>query len=75
LLLLLIVKHKGFTQVTRSKTMPTPIGQAQALALAAELLKDTQAGKQYVRLVGLTISSFEQEKQQDNDLQLELGVK
>ena len=68
------VKYKDFTQVTRSKTMPTPIGQAQALVLAAELLNHTQAGKRPVRLVGLTISSFEQEKQQDNDLQLRLGI-
>ncbi len=44
------------------------------LALAAELLKHTEAGKQPVRLVGLTISSFEQkERHQDNDLQLGLG--
>ena len=70
------VKYKDFTQVTRSKTMPSPIGQAQALALAAELLQHTQAGKQPVRLVGLTISSFEQEKHpHNNDLQLGLGIR
>lgn len=49
--------------------MPAPIGQTQALALVVELLQHTQAGKQPVRLAGLTISSFEQEKHpQDNDL-------
>jgi len=69
------VKYKDFTQVTRSKTMSTPIGQTQALQLAAQLLKNTDAGKRPVRLVGLTISSFEQEKHQDNDLQLGLGIK
>ena len=69
------VKYNDFTQVTRSKTMPGFIGQDQALALAAELLQHTQAGKRPVRLLGLTMSSLEQENHQDNDLQLELGVR
>jgi len=68
------VKYADFTQVTRSKTLSNPITQAMALTNVPKLLNSTDAGKRPVRLVGLTISGFEQEKHQDNDLQLGLGI-
>jgi DNA polymerase-4 len=68
------VKYTDFTQVTRSKTLAKPITQTMALTCVPKLLGNTDAGKRPVRLVGLTISSFEQVKHQENELQLGLGI-
>jgi len=56
------VKYADFKQVTRSKTESNIISQTQALTLIPKLLADTQAGIKPVRLVGFTMSGFEQKE-------------
>ncbi|MDQ6977245.1 MAG: DNA polymerase IV [Ghiorsea sp.] len=64
------VKYANFKQVTRSKTEINTIHQSQALAIIPQLVADTQAGINPVRLVGFTVSGFE--KKQNLELELKL---
>jgi len=66
------VKYADFTQVTRSKKVGTTIHKQQALNMMPELLQQTNAGVQPVRLVGLTISGFEEKKGVEANNQQEL---
>ncbi|MDQ6980777.1 MAG: DNA polymerase IV, partial [Ghiorsea sp.] len=68
------VKYADFKQVTRSKTEPNIINPTQALTLIPKLLADTQAGFQPVRLVGLTMSGFENQEKKDEKVQLGLNL-
>ena len=54
------VKFHDFRQVTRSRTLPTPISDGESLLrLAEELMAETQAGSVPVRLLGLQVSQFD----------------
>lgn len=68
------VKYADFKQVTRSKTQASPINQQQALTLAEQLLKQTETGIRSVRLVGLTMSGFEQRVEKIKQIKLQLGL-
>lgn len=58
--LTLKVKYAGYQQVTRSRTVPEPLTDRDAiLGLAIELLALTEAGQQKVRLLGLSITNLE----------------
>lgn len=53
------VKYFDFIQVTRSKTLPKPIVNAEGFELLfRELLKTTEAGAKQVRLLGVSLSSL-----------------
>ncbi|MDQ6954293.1 MAG: DNA polymerase IV [Mariprofundaceae bacterium] len=66
------IKYSTFKQVTRSHTQSSPIGKNEALKCIPKLLQTTNAGKQTVRLVGLTVRGFGQEKEPQNNVQLDL---
>jgi DNA polymerase-4 len=68
------VKYKDFTQVTRSKTKALPMTQEQALTCVPQLLKQTEAGKRPVRLVGLTMSRFSIENEAFKQFEAQLGL-
>jgi DNA polymerase IV len=54
------VKYHDFRQVTRSRTLATPVSDGETLLrLAEELMAETQAGSVPVRLLGLQVSQFE----------------
>ncbi len=58
--LTLKVKYENFRQITRSRTVDTPVtGKALMLDLVRELLAQTEAGPRKVRLLGITVSNFE----------------
>ncbi|MBS3963056.1 MAG: DNA polymerase IV [Methylomonas sp.] len=53
------IKYRNFVQVTRGRTLPSPITDATRLhPLLAELLKNTEAGHLPVRLLGVTLSAL-----------------
>lgn len=53
------VRYGDFTTVTRSRTLPWPVaGAAELLREAAALLRQTEAGRRPVRLLGITTSGF-----------------
>lgn len=66
------VKYANFKQITRSKSQSTGITQAEALTYIPKLLKTSNAGKQGVRLVGISISGFIPKDTQHHKLQLDL---
>ena len=75
------VKYANFQQVTRSKTQTNVMTNSAAVkAIIPELLALTEAGKQAVRLVGITMSGFMSEnevqgkKKQTNSEQLKLRL-
>ncbi|WP_031434055.1 DNA polymerase IV [Methylomarinum vadi] len=54
------IKYQNFVQITRSRTLPQPILNAQGIDLVfSELLKDTDIGTKKVRLLGVTLSSLD----------------
>ncbi len=57
--LTLKIKYADFTQITRSKTFPEFITQTFFWEIARELLRDVEHLNLGVRLVGLTLSNFE----------------
>lgn len=64
------VRYGDFTTLTRSHTLPSPTTAASRItALARELLRQTDAGKRSVRLLGVTASSL---VPADEPVQLEL---
>lgn len=71
------VKYHDFEQITRSKTLKTPLQSAVQIAeIACELLRTkTLAGSKPVRLIGVGISGFERNektKAAGDDRQMEL---
>lgn len=71
--LTLKVRYADFTTLTRSRTRAEPFrAAAEMLVVAEELLRSTTAGKQPVRLLGLTVSQFSRELPVDDPLQLAL---
>ncbi|MDT8317482.1 MAG: DNA polymerase IV [bacterium] len=57
------VKYFDFMQVTRSVTVDEPPGTGkEIMRLVNELLKATEAGEKKVRLLGISISGFSDEK-------------
>ncbi len=71
--LTLKVRYADFQTLTRSRTLAEPFCEAtEMLAMAEELLAKTAAGQRSVRLLGLTVSQFNQEIPVADPLQLEL---
>lgn len=68
------VKYDNFQQITRSKTFPHAIKHPQEIyAIAKSLLLNTDAGQRKVRLLGVSISSFLHELD-DQSAQLNLNL-
>jgi DNA polymerase-4 len=71
--LTLKVKYANYQQVTRSRTQAAPIADlADLKQIALELLETTEVAQRHVRLLGVTLSNFEHEKQPDETTQLTL---
>ncbi len=71
--LTLKVRYADFQTLTRSLTLAESFSQAvDMLRIAEGLLSKTAAGRQSVRLLGLTVSQFDQEITAVDPLQLEL---
>lgn len=63
------VRYADFTTLTRSRSFPDPVMSARGIAdVARQLLRQTDAGRRHVRLLGVTASSLER----DVGVQLEL---
>ena len=57
------LKHKDFTNLTRSRSLPTAIASEAELArIGHELLGEVLPLAQPVRLVGLTLSALEEDE-------------
>lgn len=70
------VKYGDYQQVTRSRTLNEPITSIdEILKIAAELINQTEIGVRHVRLLGLTLSGLENEKDDDELVQLTLELK
>nr|WP_232793065.1 hypothetical protein [Caulobacter hibisci] len=69
------IKWADFQQATRSRSLPVPIADAQTLARASlGLIRSVYPLRTGVRLVGVTLSNFEQEiplKSEQLDLSLD----
>lgn len=67
------VKYHDFVQVTRSRTLPQGItGSNKDRELVVELLKNTDAGRRPVRLLGVTLSSFDEKPDRVSTDQIDL---
>ncbi len=63
------IKYSDFTQITRSCTADEPAGDLDAIYKAAEkLLERTEAGVRKVRLIGVSVSNFGEERRQPEGL-------
>ncbi|MFW5451065.1 MAG: DNA polymerase IV [Methylophagaceae bacterium] len=71
--LTLKIKYANFKQVTRAQTSEDVLDLTQIKKLLPILIKRTDAGKQAVRLVGLTVSGFERSKVKKINPQLDLS--
>jgi len=68
------VKYADFQQITRSKSFQQSINDyKQIYTVCKKLLLNTEAGKRKVRLLGVGISSFNQQ-QSGGMIQLELDL-
>lgn len=57
------VKYDDFEQITRSQTLPSPVATYRDIEpWLMPLLSRTDAGKRKVRLLGVTVSGFENER-------------
>lgn len=66
-------KYADFTQVTRSQSVPLPTSSQEEIeAVALELLKQTEAGRRRVRLLGVSLANFEAPLAQDSNPVLHL---
>jgi len=72
--LTLKVKYANFQQVTRSHTAEESLDLAAIISLLPILLVRTDAGQKPVRLVGLSLSRFEQSKREKTNQQLDLSL-
>ena len=68
------VKYANFQQVTRSHTTDDDLDRTAIVSLLPILMARTEAGKQAVRLVGLTVSGFEKQKLEKINRQLDLSL-
>jgi DNA polymerase-4 len=63
------LKYEDFITVTRAKTLSKPVDDHEIItAIAQELLKKTAAGERKVRLIGVTVSNFNSDKNSDSAL-------
>lgn len=70
------IKYFDFQTITRSVTLTEPATEAiQMMAQVKKLLKNTEAGKKKVRLLGVTISNFIDDKASGKPKQLPLPFK
>lgn len=68
------VKYANFKQVTRSSTQAKVISEIENIKpVLRELLSQTEAGKQAVRLVGVTASGFVQKEDENTSNHGDLG--
>jgi len=71
--LTLKVKYSDYQQVTRSRTMVEPLGNAdEILALAIRLMESTEVVEKHARLLGLSVSNLDGEEEPDDFIQLML---
>jgi DNA polymerase-4 len=71
--LTLKVKYSNYQTVTRSKTLGSPITSAQQIKeLACELLSATAVAERRARLLGLSLSNFDQDNHESALIQLTL---
>ncbi len=69
--LTLKVKFHDFEQITRSKTYSKKITDFKQLHIAAkEILNNTQLKRYTIRLLGLSVSGFEDDKEDNQPYQL-----
>ena len=67
------IKYSDFRQITRSRSFPDPFDDVAKIAdVARELLLATYAESQKIRLLGITISNFGEQKTGKQDSQLNL---
>lgn len=67
------IKYHDFTQITRSRTLNTPIRRKFELTeILKELLESTEIGQRKVRLLGITLSSLEAMSEHKHFLQSDL---
>ena len=67
------IKYHDFVQITRSRTLPNTISKSMnALPIFESLLRSTDIGQRKVRLLGVTLSSFNKHEQLLNYRQLDL---
>ncbi|HXH01875.1 MAG TPA: DNA polymerase IV [Candidatus Competibacteraceae bacterium] len=58
------VKYDNFEQVTRSHTFPRPLSRVEDMVPhLPDLLARTEAGRRRVRLLGVTVSGFDEEEE------------
>ncbi len=70
------IKYFDFQSITRSVTLSEPITRAGVImGSIKKLLKNTEAGTKKVRLLGITVSNFMDEKQHEHMKQLPLPLK
>lgn len=70
------VKYADYKQITRSRTLPESVSEAeQLLDIAIELLDGTDAVKTKVRLLGISLSNLDSEQENNGfkQLTIELG--
>jgi len=69
------VKYSNFKQVTRASTQAEVIHNLEAIKpVLRELLSQTEAGKQAVRLLGVTASGFARESKEKNEQHAQLHL-
>ncbi|MCB9360825.1 MAG: DNA polymerase IV [Flavobacteriales bacterium] len=73
--LTLKVKYADFKQITRSKTLPEPIPHEKIKEMSADLIKLIPEIEKGIRLLGLQISNFEQDNNDQFLGQLEFDFK
>jgi DNA polymerase-4 len=67
------IKYHDFVQITRSRTLPHAITNiSSTLTVIENLLANTEIGKRSVRLLGVTLSSLENESELNRCRQLDL---
>ena len=67
------IKYHDFTQITRSRTLLTPITRDLAVNdLFPTLLKSTDIGRRKVRLLGVSLSTLEQPDSENHSQQMDL---
>jgi len=68
------VKYSNFQQVTRCQSSPEVLSELKDFkALLPELLSRTEAGKQAVRLVGVTAGGFVRDSDGEGIEEVQLG--
>jgi DNA polymerase-4 len=72
------IKYADFQQATRSRTLPAPVTSREVLrAVSIELVRSVYPPRRGIRLLGVTVSSFEDEHQdaaETGQLGLDLGL-